>query len=138
MSNPYAQQPPATPSPWSPQPADPYGQPTGQSGQPYPGQPYPAYGQSPYATGAPTNTSAIILTILSALSLWNILAAAPLVLGIIALTKNSTDPEGSRRFTKIGWITFVAVWVLVIVVFVGLIVLGAVFSSNTSTFENGF
>ena len=55
MSNPYAQQ----------QPAQPYG-------QPQPGQQYPAYSQQPYATGAPatpSNTSAIILTIFSGLSL---------------------------------------------------------------------
>ncbi len=138
MSNPYAQQPPPQPSPWSTQPSDPYGQPTGQSGQPYPSQPYPAYGQSPYASSAPTNTSAIILTILSALSLWNILAVAPLVLGIVALTKNSTDPQGSRRFTKIGWIVFVAVWVLVILLVIGFGVLLAVTSSSSSDFSNGF
>ena len=142
MSNPYAQQPPA--SPWVPSQSDPYGQPAGQYGQPagqY-GQQYPAYGQAPYATGAPpapTNTSAIILTILSVLSLGNFLTVGSLVIGIIALSKNSTDPEGSRRLTKIGWVVFAVVWALVIVV----VILGITFFAfapadvSTSNFGSG-
>jgi len=118
MSNPYAQQ----------QPAQPYGQPQpGQQypaysqpySQPQPGQQYPAYSQQPYATGAPatpSNTSAIILTIFSGLSLifCNIFAIASLIVGIVALGKNSTDPARSRRLTKTGWIVFAGVWALVI------------------------
>ena len=143
VSNPYAQQSPVqTPvQPYGQPAAQPYGQPTGAYGQPQPGQPYPTYGQSPYATGSHTeaNTSAIILTILSALSLCNFLTVGSLVIGIIALSKNSTDPEGSRRLTKIGWIVFAVVWALVIVVGV----VGALFFAlapatvGTSTFGSG-
>ena len=113
----------------------------GQYGQPQYGGQYPAYGQSPYATGtrAPTNTSAILLTVLSALSLCNIVAIGSLVLGIVALTKTSTDPEGSHRLTKIGWIVFAVGWAVVIVGFVGLIVLGVVAGNGgSSNFNSGF
>jgi len=91
MSNPYAQQPAAQ-----------------------------QYGQQPYGTGAPaaTNTSAIVLTILSGVSMMfgNLLAVGSLVLGIMALTSNSTDPVGSRKKTKTGWIIFAVVWAVAFVV----------------------
>jgi hypothetical protein len=63
------------------------------------------------------NGSAIALTLLSFLSLLvcNILAIASGVIGIVALTKNTTDPQGSRRLTKTGWIVFASVWALAIV-----------------------
>jgi hypothetical protein len=129
MSNPYALQPPAHA----------YGQQADQYGQPWPGQQYPAYGQQSYGIGPPVeaNTSAIVLTILSALSLCNFLTVGSLVLGIVALTKNSTDPEGSRRLAKIGWIVFAVVWALVIVGIIGSIVLGIV-SNGTSTSNSSF
>ena len=153
MSNPYAQQPPTDPyaqpavpsdqPTWSPAPPDPYGQPMGQGqyGQPQYGGQYPAYGQSPYATGTrtPTNTSAILLTVLSALSLCNIVAIGSLVLGIVALTKTSADPEGSHRLTKIGWIVFAVGWAVAIVGIVGLVVLGVVAGDGgSSNFNSGF
>jgi len=100
-SNPYAQRPPVQP----------YGQqPPGGYGQQYPG-----YGQQPYTTGA--NGSAIVLTILSVLSLFvcNPLALGSLIVGIVALSKNATDPQGSRRLTKTGWIVFAVIWTLTIV-----------------------
>ncbi|MHB8274821.1 MAG: hypothetical protein ACYDC9_08665, partial [Dermatophilaceae bacterium] len=121
---PYAQQYPA------------YGQPN-----PY-GQQYPAYGQQPYATGAttaPSNTSAIVLTILSGVSMLfgNILTVGSLVFGIMALTSNSTDPVGSRKKTKTGWIVFAVVWavgivgaIAAIILFVGLARTGGMPSSG--------
>lgn len=122
-SNPYAQQPPVS-NPYAQQPpVQSYGQqPYGQ----YPGAQYPGYGQQSYSTGASTQTngSAIALTIVSALSLCNIFAAAPLIMGIIALTRNSTDPEASRRLTKIGWIVFAAIWALSLLLLVGGLALG--------------
>jgi|SRR5450631_514608 len=129
MGNAYAHQPPPAP----------YGQQADQYGQPWPGQQYPAYGRQSYATGLPAeaNTSAIVLTILSALSLCNFLTVGALVLGIVALTKNSTDPVGSRRLTKIGWIVFAVVWALVIVGFVGAIAVG-ILSNGTSNFNSSY
>ena len=132
MSNPYAQQPPA--SPWVPSQPDPYGRPAGQYGQAQPGQPYTAYGQQPYGVAAPaaTNTSAIVLTILSGVSIvfGNILAVGSLVLGIMALTSNSTDPVGSRKKTKTGWIIFAVVWAVAFVVLVIAVISLVAFSSN--------
>jgi hypothetical protein len=110
-----------------PPPAQPYAQPAGQHGQPY-----PASGQESYETSAPTesNVSAIVLTILSVLSLCNLLTLGSLALGIIALAKRSTDPESSRRLTRIGWIVFAVVWALVIVGIVALNVVARVRSSD--------
>lgn len=139
MSNPYAQQPPA--SPWVPSQPDPYGQP--QPGQQYPayGQQYPGYGQSPYATGgpAPSNTSAIILTIVSGLAtLTTCFVGIPsLVFGIMALTSNSTDPGGSRKKARTGWIVLaINAALVVILVVVGLSVF--LISGSSSTTGTGF
>jgi hypothetical protein len=131
-SNPYAQQPPVQS----------YGQqPYGQAGAPqYPGGPqYPGYGQQSYSTGSTTQTngSAIALTIVSALSLCNFFCAAPLIMGIIALTRNSTDPEASRRLTKIGWIVFAVIWALTLLVLVGGIALGLL-SDTSGGSSSGF
>ena len=78
----------------------------------------------PAAYGAPPaqNTSAIVLTILSGIVTVSccIPGIVPLILGIMALTKNSTDPEGSRRLTKWGWIAFaigIALAVIGVIVF---------------------
>src|ERR1035437_893995 len=129
VSNPYAQGPPPPPYAQGPPPPA-YGQ--AQSGQQY-----PAYSQQPYASGqqAPANASAIVLTVLSGVSIvsCNILAIASLVLGIVALTKNTTDHGGSRRLTKIGWIVFAAVWGVAILVFVGVLVFAALSSNSSST-----
>jgi hypothetical protein len=131
--------PPPVNGPYSPQPAQPYGQQPDPYVQPWPGQQYQVHGQQSYPYGPPTeaNASAIVLTILSALSLCNLLTVASLVLGIVALTKNSTDPEGSRRLTKIGWIVFAAAWALVIVGLVGVVALG-ILSSSTSPSNSSF
>ena len=142
MSNPYAQQPPA----------EQYGQPAGQYGQPQPAQPYPPYGQQApaqqygqphpgyaqqhYATGATeSNVSAIVLTIVSVLTLlgtWCVIGIPSLIIAIMALTANSTDPTGSRKKAKTGWIVFgvnVAVAALIIL---GVVVLWGVVASDGS------
>ena len=135
MSNPYAQQPPAPPQP------GPYGQP--QPGQPYPtaGQQYPAYGQSPYATGSPSNTSAVILTIVSALTTLStcVIGIPSLVLGIMALTSNSTDPQGSRKRSRTGWIVLAINAGVVVVLGILAVILILVFSSGSPTIsDSGF
>jgi hypothetical protein len=139
-SNPYAQQPPVQPY-GQPQPGQQYpayGQP--MAGQPQAGQQYPAYGQQPYSTGAQTesNGSAIALTIVSGVSVLfcNILAIASLVIGIVALTKNRTEPESSRRLAKTGWIVLGVVWALGILLFVGWLALFAASFSSTN-FNSG-
>ena len=145
MSNPYAQQPPPDPytqptgeygqPTWSPPPPDPYGQPMGQGqyGQPQYGGQYPAYGQSRYTTGAPSNTSGIVLTIVSGVSMLGSLfmvGLPSLVFGIMALSSNSTDPVGSRKKARTGWIIYaVNAGLAVLVIIVGVI---AILISATS------
>lgn len=143
-TNPYAATPP-------PPPADPYGVPQQPAYDPYaasgaqaqPGgyPPYQAPGQwqaPPAAYGAPPpqNTSALVLTILSGIITVSccIPGIVPLILGIIALTKNSTDPEGSRRLTKWGWIAFGVSMALVVIGVIIFIAVGAAggFDSGSS------
>jgi hypothetical protein len=143
LSNPYAQQPPP-PQGQQMAPPPPYGQ--QQPGPQFPAygqqpaQQYPAYGQQTYSTGTQTetNSSAIVLTILSGVSIFfaNILALAPLIMGIIALTKNTTDHEGSRRLTKIGWIVFAVAWAVAVLATVGFIIFFAAAVSNSGSSAN--
>jgi hypothetical protein len=144
LSNPYAQLQPV--APYGQPPVAPYGQ--QQAGPPYPaygqqqaGPPYPAYSQQAYRTG-PTqaNGSAIVLTVVSGVSLLfcNILAIASLVLGIVALTRNTTDHEGSRRLTKVGWIVFAAVWAVAILGVIAYVVFVAIVMRNGSSSNNMF
>ncbi|MFC7491217.1 MULTISPECIES: hypothetical protein [unclassified Knoellia] len=114
-TNPYAATPPPAPQdPYAvPQPAyDPYaasgaqGQQAGYPAYQAPGQwqtPPPGYGAPP-----PQNTSALVLTIISGIVTVSccLPGIAPLILGIMALSKQSTDPEASRRLSKWGWIAF--------------------------------
>lgn len=81
-----------------------YGQsPYGPS--PY-GSPFTPYGQQAYA--APQqSSSALVLTILSAVGcllccLW---FAPSLVFGIVALSRQSSDPASSARITRYGWVS---------------------------------
>ena len=78
--------------------------------------PYGPYGYPP----APPNTSAIVLTVVSGLTIMTgyccVIGIAPLILGILGITKNSTDPEGAARLTKIGWIVFAALTVAVLLI----------------------
>jgi len=155
LSNPYAQQPPPPqgqqppPPPYGQAPPEPqfptYGQQPsayGQQPSPYgqqPGPQYPAYGQQTYSTGqqAETNSSAIVLTILSGVSIFcgNVLALGSLIMGIVALTKNTTDPQGSRGLTKIGWIIFAVTWAVAILAVIGFIIffVAAISNSGSST-----
>lgn len=133
-TNPYAATPP--PPPYDPYaasqpPYDPYAATGGQAPQ----GGYPAYsarGQwqaPPAAYGAPPqqNTSALVLTIISGIVTVSccIPGIAPLVLGIMALSKQSTDPEGSRRLARWGWIALAVGVALVVIAVVGFIALGA-------------
>jgi outer membrane biosynthesis protein TonB len=127
VSNPYAQQPPPA---YGQQPPPAYGQqPPAAYGQPEPGQQRPGYGQQPYATGPPTetNASAIVLTIVSGvvmLSTCFVIGIPSLIFGIMGLTSNTTDPVGSRKKAKTGWILFaVNAGVVILLSLVGLAIL---------------
>ena len=121
MNNPYAQQPPAPP----------YGQ-----------QP-PAYSQQYYATGAPavpSNTSAIVLTIMSGLATMTtcVIGIPSLIFGIMALTSNSTDPVGSRKKSRTGWIILAINAGVVVLAAAGLIALLVITGSSSADFNTGY
>ena len=147
---PYGTPPPSTASPYatpsqegpaapegagSPYDSGPYGTPSAGS-SPYGGPAYgsPPYGSpdSPYGMPVPayyqsaapqSNTSALVLTIVGVIGTLSCCLPLPaLILGIIALTKQTTDPEQSARLAKYGWITFgvtVGIAVVAFVLFVG-------------------
>lgn len=131
VSNPYAQQPPAPPYGQQP-PAPPYG------------QQYPTYGQQYYPTGAPTapsNTSAVILTIVSGVSMLGTLffvGIPSLIFGIMALTSNTTDPVGSRKKAKVGWIIYAVNVGVIVLAIVGIAALVVINGTSSSTFDSGY
>jgi len=150
---------PYTPAPYGQNPygQNPYGQnPYGQGQQ----QPYdpPAYGQTPYTQpygstaygqapyslppapyGAPPvkNTSAIVLTVVSGIAtvLCCFFGVPSLVVGIVALTRHSTDPQGSARLARYGWITFAVMAVLAVAVVIGFIAFGTFEGSIQDDYE---
>ena len=131
-SNPYAQQPPAPP----------YVTP---SSNPY-GQQYPAppYGQQYYAAGAPavpSNTSAIVLTIVSGVSMLGtafFVGIPSLIFGIMALTSNTTDPVGSRKKSRIGWIIFAVNVSILVLLIVAAIAFFVVNGTSSTTADSGY
>ena len=111
--------------PYGSQPQQPYGS---QPQQPYGSQPQPNPYAAPAAYGyqvppaAPANTSAIVLTIVSGLSILLcacFFAIVPLIFGILGITHNATDPAKSAQMTRYGWISF-GVCVLIVAVIAAL------------------
>ena len=132
-NTPYAATPPPPPyDPYAaPQPPyDPYAATGGQAQQGgYPAYDAPGQWQAPpaaYGAPAPQNTSALVLTILSGIVTVSccIPGIAPLILGIMALTKQSTDPEASRRLSRWGWIAFAIGMALVVIGVIAFIAFG--------------
>lgn len=136
-TTPYPVQPPSQQAPpQQAQPQQPYPQP------PSPYSPYPQgpYGQSPVAPGyyrppTPPNTSAIVLTVISGLLVITVyccpIGAIPLVMGILGMAQQASDPEGARRNTMIGWIVLIGLTILALVALVAIIVI-AVRSESTA------
>ncbi|MCA1782476.1 MAG: hypothetical protein ABR500_08205 [Dermatophilaceae bacterium] len=118
-----------------PPPSSPYAPPSGAGsyGAPAYGTPDAPYGAPPpayYQNAAPqSNTSALVLTIVSAIGTLSCCLPLPaLILGIMALTKQTSEPEQSAKLAKYGWITFgvmVALAVVAFVAFMGIAVLSA-------------
>ncbi|MEO7071133.1 MAG: hypothetical protein ABI131_11660, partial [Nostocoides sp.] len=130
--NPYA----VSPDPASPYAdGNPYATPPGgypqPGGYPAPGGPAPfTYSQAPVSG---TNVSAVVLLILSGLTLLGccLVEIPAVILAIVALTKHKDDPAGSRRLTRFGWIAFAAGLVLAVIVVVILFANG--FSTGNSS-----
>jgi hypothetical protein len=114
----------------------PYGQPQPYGQQGY-GQPQPygqqgGYAPSPYARPRQTNTSAIVLLVVSGLStLVGCFFAIPaLVLGIMAVVKQGESPADSAKYTRWGWIAYA---IAIAFVVIGGIIAIAIFASTSST-----
>jgi len=139
VSNPYAQTPPAPP--YAPPCSDPYGQ---QYPAPPEGQQYPAYGQQYYAPGAPavpSNTSAVVLTIVSGVSMLGtafLVGIPSLIFGIMALTSNTIDPVGSRKKSRIGWIIYAVNVGILVLLIVGVIALFVVSGTSSTGSDAGY
>ncbi|CCH78013.1 conserved hypothetical protein [Nostocoides japonicum T1-X7] len=105
-------------------------------GSPYPAGPPGAPGALPgYAVpGSRSNTSAIVLLVLSAvLTVMCCLTQIPAaILGIVALSKKDSDPEGSARLTRIGWIAF-AIGLVVGIIAAGVLITLGVWADNQSS-----
>lgn len=142
QANPYAQPPVygSQPTPYSQPPAygsqpNPYGQPASSYGQqpapygapPVYAQPQPGYGPSPYTAAPSTNGSALALTIISAIGAVSccLFTTPSLIFGIVALTKQSSDPAQSAKMAKYGWIAFGISVALAVVAVIGLIAAGS-------------
>lgn len=148
--------PAAAPTPYGPPDAQPaqaqYGQP--QYGQPAPyagggayGAPAPGYSGG-YAGGPgygqpspPTPTSTVVLLVLSGIAtlsfFLSLAGIVPLIMSIVALTKNRQDPEGAKRLTRIGWWVLIGLTVLGIVLLIGFFALIAM-SSPSSSFDTTY
>lgn len=109
--------PPVPPAPgaYGAGPASPYGDPNA----PY-GAPPPAYYQQ---APSQTNNSALVLTILSGIGIFACCGTTivSLVLGILGITKQASDPAQSAKLTKWGWIAFAVGLVLAVVGFIAYI-----------------
>lgn len=136
----------------------PYPQDAGAGSPPPPANPYAA--SNPYATPAPppggypyaapptpyqstpSNTSAIVLTVLSGLALvscCNVVAIGSLVLGIMGISRNTNDPADARRLTRIGWWVFgvsMALVVIGIIAFFALGISGAFDGGSGGSFDS--
>ena len=109
----------------------------GGAGQPA-GPPLPSGAPNPFGTPPPSsqpNTSAIVLTVISGVATLTVYCACiglpSLIFGILGITKQSTDPEGAARMTKIGWIVFGVMTLLTVLAIAGFIAV-AVMSESSS------
>jgi hypothetical protein len=148
--------PPAGAAPADSYPQPPYGQPPygqpeyGQqpyaqpqyAPQPYAQQPYgqPAYGYPPYGAQPERSNGAVVLTIVSAVAtaMCCLLFTPSLVFGIVALTKQSTDPAGSARLTRYGWIAgaiTLGLGILAVILFVALGAFSSIGGSTSYEFD---
>ena len=68
----------------------------------------------------------------------NVLGIPALILGIVGLTKQSTDPAGAAKLARYGWIAFavsVAIAVIGVVIFMAIGMSGGFDGGSSSEFE---
>ena len=110
-----------------------YGQQPGYGQQPPYGQGQ-GYAPSPYARPRQTNTSAIVLLIISGLStlIGCIFAIPAVILGIMALVKQDESPAESAKFTRWGWIAYAVAVAVVVVLGIAAIAIFASMDYNST------
>ncbi len=125
--------PPAPPAYSAPPPPPAYGTPAPSYGTPAPA---PSYGAAPVAydvkpplspEAQKARSNSIIWTIVNGVSLLfctNLLGIIGLVLGIMGITRASTDAEGARKFAKNSMIAFIVTFGLVVLFWIGIFALG--------------
>jgi hypothetical protein len=135
----YGQQPQGTGYPeYGPQGASGPGYPAPAPPAGYPTPYQPAYGAAPAYAAPRQNTGALVLTIVSGVTLvfcGGLLVIPALILGIIGLTKQNEDPEGSSRMTRYGWWAYaagVAVTIIAAIAILGFFIAAA---SSTSSYS---
>jgi hypothetical protein len=128
-------------SPYAPSPyGSPFGAQTAYGSTAY-GQPPYSMPPTPYGAPPARNTSAIVLTVISAVTLvacCNVLAIPSLILGILGLTKAGADPQGAARMAKAGWITFGITMALAVIgwlIFFVLVANGSLDGSTSYDYE---
>lgn len=109
----------------------------------YPAPPVYSYGVPPGSVGQ-ANGSAIGVTIASGvtlLSCCNVFGVVSLIMGIVALSKQNTDPAGSRSMAKAAWWVFGISMLLIVIgaiVYFVLLFLGLLASSSTSSYDSTY
>ena len=61
-----------------------------------------------------------------------------LIFGIMALNSNTTDPVGSRRKSRTGWIIYAVNVGILILLIVGAIALFVISGTSSTTFDSGY
>jgi flagellar basal body-associated protein FliL len=61
-----------------------------------------------------------------------------LIFGIMALTSNTTDPVGSRKKSRIGWIIFAVNVSILVLLIVAAIAFFVVNGTSSTTFDSGY
>lgn len=116
----------------------PYGPPAALPPGSYASGPYPPgpYTSAPEGYRAPSNASALVLTILSGVAVLfcaGVFVIPALVLGILGLTRQATDPEGSRRYSRWGWWAFGVGVVLTVIAVIAVVGLFFAFASDSGS-----
>lgn len=125
---PYGQGPAAYSPPVAYVPPVPYGAPAHPTAAGYQVPPMPTTYVAPRQ-----NTSAIVLTIVAGIMTvscyFTLIGVVPLILGIVAMTRQNSDWEGSQRLSRIGWIVMAVLGGLAVASLIFFMVVGVASSS---------
>ena len=93
-------------------------------------------------TPSQTNTSALVLTIVSGVSVLfcgGLLAIPSVVLGVLGLVRQNSDPVSSRKMTRWGWWAFgigIVLSIILIVAFFAFVIAADSGTSSYDTFDS--